>query len=386
MSKEIVKNGLESQRGSNQSLVVSGLESAVQIFTENNYNKLDAKAEMFYFRSIIEGDDRLAAAAPEELVQIYLSAARLGLTFQSDYQFIHVLPYWSSKKNRHVPSFQIGYKGMEYLLKKSGVISKVIARDLVYEGEDYFTEIKDGKLSITHKKAPFGRKTDKPELGGYIWVQNYKGDDVVVELSHDDFNFARSRSKSWPADVQKQKESVWHTNRSKMCLKTLWRRLYSELLADMKIAFEQHQSPYISALQEAAKIDAEDIVNPNTETKQPTTIQVLQQTPEVEQEVENVVAEERSNTAHAYSEEDQEMRHLDDENLGKYKVAIVSEFKTGLQLTLSAIKGALGLSQNATFSRKDVFILSKLYGAYRRKEVEPTTALAYLKKTKEQYA
>jgi len=257
MSTEITKLALVAQKADLLTNRDMAMVSATDTFLATNHNHLKPELELFFLKNIIDSNDKLADCTAEEAVKIYLSASRLGLTFQDTYGFLYVIPYWNNGRNK--PQLQIGYKGMEYLMKKSGLIKRVIGKDLVYQGEEYESGIKDGQQYVVHKKSPFTRDKSKPEIGGYIFIEKFNGETMLLELSTADFNYARGKSKSWPDTVEKQKTSVWHQQRDAMCLKTIWRRLYSELLAEIKIASEEKESAKYNAVAEAYKMSQQEL-------------------------------------------------------------------------------------------------------------------------------
>ena len=379
MAKQTLnQQALVSQASSNLSTTEQALENAIAHYEKGSVNKgIDAKSEVFFLQRIVYSNDKLKEASPTELVDCFLTAATLGLTFNPSYQFVHLVPYWSSKVNRNVPSLQIGYKGMEYLMKRSGLIRKVIAHDLVYEGEQYTSSVENGEMTIQHSKETFKRNAAKGEIGGYILVELYNGSTKLLELSTDDFNKARSKSKSWGSDVEKQKTSIWATERVAMCKKTLWRRLYSELLADLKIAQEatagdSNAQSVFSAMQNAMDVDdggdISDIGNITAVEKEPVKIAIAPTTTTTTEEQEVVKPEPEPEIEDEEDEDDDELQSnsindMPEDEYSNFKSSIVKLYdQAGIKL--SVLKLTLGLQKNDLLTRGHVKFLDDCYAPY----------------------
>lgn len=372
------QQALVSQQSSNLSTTEQALENAIALYEKGSVNKgVDAKSEVFFLQRIVHSNDKLKEASPTELVDCFLTAATLGLTFNPSYQFVHLVPYWSSKVNRNIPSLQIGYKGMEYLMKRSGLIKKVIAHDLVYEGEKYSSSVENGEMTIQHTKETFKRNAAKGEVGGYILVELYNGSTKLLELSTDDFNKARSKSKSWGQDAEKQKTSIWATERVAMCKKTLWRRLYSELLADLKIAQEatagdSSAQSVFAAMQKAMDVDDGDVTdmgNITTVEKEPVKIAIAPTTTTTTEEQKVVKPESepaQEFDENDFDEEDYEpttIETMSEDEFSRFKASIVKLYdEAGIKL--SVLKATLSMHKNDLLTRAHVKFLDECYAPY----------------------
>ncbi len=383
MAKQTLnQQALVSQQSSNKSTTEQALESAIVLYKEGSVNgEINAISEKFYVQRIIEGNDKLKESSPQEMVDVFLRAATMGLTFNPSYQFAHIVPFYSPKLGRNMPQLIPGYKGLEYLMKKSGLVKKVIAHDLVYKGEKYVLKIENGNRSIHHEKPTFERDDSKGEIGGYIWVELYNGNTHALELSTKDFNKARSKSKSWPADTEKQKTSVWTTERDAMCKKTLWRRLYSELLADLKIAQEKASSDagkqqIFTAMQNLMEIDADDtdasdMGNITTVEKEPVKIAIAPTTTTTTKEQKVVKPEPEPEIEDDEDDEDEDDDGLQSNSINDMPEDEYSNFKSSIVrlydqagIKLSVLKLTLGLQKNDLLTRGHVKFLDDCYAPY----------------------
>ena len=369
MAKQTLnQQALASQKSSQVATTEGALKSAIALYQQGSTNKdTNAQNEAFFLQMIVNNNDKLKGCSGDELVKVFLGAATLGLTFNPAYQFVHVVPYWNSQRGVSIPNMQIGYKGMEYLMCKSGLLKKVIATDLVYEGEEYTSSLDMGEVAIVHKKSPFNRSVNKGEIGGYIFVELYNGQKKLLELSTADFNYARSKSKSWGNTPEKQAESLWATNRPAMCKKTLWRRLYSDLIAHLKIAQERTEGEakqFLESMGDAMQMDMEQDLKDGPYEYTGSQI-VVEQVVDTKQDVKSAITQDEPADTEPEDNDDVQVEQAEqtEEQFEQFKKTIIAAYEEA-GIGLAVIKHALKLERNDKISREQLDKLDEVYAPY----------------------
>ncbi len=177
---------------------------------------------------------------PERIIQIYLSSLRLtpklykcdpmsfiAALFQSAQLGLepnvggqaYIIPYWSTKFDRFMAQFQIGYPGyMEMFYRHQNSMS--LQMETVHKND--FCEYDLGKNEMSHKPPLFGQDRG-PVTGFYMVAQLKDGGRIVKVLSKEDaMAHGRRYSKCFDHKTQKFDPSTpWATEPDAMCMKTV---------------------------------------------------------------------------------------------------------------------------------------------------------------------
>lgn len=165
--------------------------------------------------------DALKECTPLSIYEAALESAVLGLAIGGSLAHAYLVAYnckvekgWEKRAQ-----FQLGYRGMVELLRRSDKIKRVEAR-VVYEGDDF--DFGYGLTpTLTHK--PRGCTDPAKITHAYAIAFFTDGSTQFDVLDKDEIADARKRSKSFSSD--KGPAGPWVTDPGEMCKKTVVRRL-----------------------------------------------------------------------------------------------------------------------------------------------------------------
>lgn len=163
-------------------------------------------------------------------------AARTGLEVGGPLAQAHLIAYKKRDKQGNLIGsecqFQLDYKGLIALGYRSGAIIDVVV-ELVYEKDEYS---RDGR-GITHKRDSF-MKDRGAVVGGYCILRQANGGELIEEMSTEEIENTRSRSKA-------SKDGPWMSDWGEMAKKTVIRRAYKKVqfAPEYKEAIEAGDEP-----------------------------------------------------------------------------------------------------------------------------------------------
>lgn len=166
--------------------------------------------------------DQLRECSALSIYEACLEAATLGLLVGGSLAHAYLVSYnckvgansWEKRAQ-----FQLGYRGMVELLRRSDKIKRVEAR-VVYEGDDF--DFGYGLVpTLTHK--PRGCTDPAKITHAYAIAFFSDGSTQFDVLDKDEIADARKRSKSFSSE--KGPAGPWVTDPGEMCKKTVVRRL-----------------------------------------------------------------------------------------------------------------------------------------------------------------
>lgn len=165
---------------------------------------------------------KLLQCSLPSLVGAILQAAQLGLE-PNVLGHAYFIPYYSSKTKSYEVQFQIGYKGLLELVRRSGEIETIDAHE-VYENDEFEYEYGlDPKLR--HKPA----LKNRGEVYAYYAVAKFKdGGYNFLVMGKDDVEKIRKRSKS-------PNNGPWVTDYDAMAKKTVIKQLCKYLPLSIEV-------------------------------------------------------------------------------------------------------------------------------------------------------
>jgi len=165
---------------------------------------------------------KLLQCSLPSLVGAILQAAQLGLE-PNVLGHAYFIPYYSSKTKSYEVQFQIGYKGLLELVRRSGEIETIDAHE-VYENDEFEYEYGlDPKLR--HKPA----LKNRGEVYAYYAVAKFKdGGYSFLVMGKEDIEKIRKRSKS-------PNNGPWVTDYDAMAKKTVIKQLCKYLPLSIEV-------------------------------------------------------------------------------------------------------------------------------------------------------
>lgn len=155
----------------------------------------------------------LANCTPQSFIGCVLNAAQLGLEPNTPLGQAYLIPYKNYKTGEYQCQFQIGYRGMIELARRSGEIAMIKAQT-VYENDEFHYELGLDPF-ITHVPAVGERGK---AVAYYAFYKTKSGDfDFEVATVQE---IAAHRNK-----YSKAKNSPWNTEFDAMAKKTLIKRV-----------------------------------------------------------------------------------------------------------------------------------------------------------------
>lgn len=183
---------------------------------EQFQNALKENAPLFT-ASIIDlfsTDGKLQECEPSLVVMEALKAAVLNLPVSKSLGFAYIVPY--KERGKQTPHFQLGYKGLIQLAKRSGLYSALNA-DFVYKGEVVTVDRMTGNLEIS------GEPESDEVVGYFAFFRETNGFEKSLYRAKKD---AEAHAKKYSKTYQ-YKVGAWKTEADKMHRKGVLRDLLS---------------------------------------------------------------------------------------------------------------------------------------------------------------
>lgn len=211
------QNGQQlQQKGPSKIEVLKGILNAPSV-QEQFQNALKENSGVFV-ASVIDlynGDNYLQNCEPKAVVMEALKAATLKLPINKNLGFAYVVPY-KDKAGRHIPQFQLGYKGYIQLAMRTGQY-RIINADIVYEGEYRAKNKLTGEFDLS------GETTSDKVVGYFAHIEMINGFSKTLYMTREKVTaHAKRYSKSFNSS-----SSAWATNFDEMAIKTVLRNLLS---------------------------------------------------------------------------------------------------------------------------------------------------------------
>lgn len=170
---------------------------------------------------------RLLQCTPISLLTATMQAAQLGLE-PGPLGQCYLLPYWNKKIKRYEVQFQIGYKGLIELCRRSGVISSIAAHEVCEHDEfDYqygFEERLVHRPAITEERGqPYAY---------YAYAVLKDGGRAMELASRADIEAHRDR---YSQSRMAGKSSPWDTEFDEMAKKTMVKKLLKYLPVSVEL-------------------------------------------------------------------------------------------------------------------------------------------------------
>jgi len=179
--------------------------------------------------SALSANPRLAETTPQSFLGAMMTAAQLGLEPNTPMGQAYLIPYWNKKTQCSECQFQLGYKGLIDLARRSGEVSTIMAQ-VVYENDD-FSYSYGLEPTLKHVPALSDRGAPKYVYGMFRTKDGGYGYEV---MSMDDVRaHARKYSKSFS-------NGPWQTNFEEMAKKTVLKRVLK--YAPLSVEFARSMS------------------------------------------------------------------------------------------------------------------------------------------------
>lgn len=114
---------------------------------------LESRIDVEHFQRIVmttyqRGGDRMLEADPISFLMAVVEAAQLGLKPDPNLGECYLIPRWNKAAQRVLIDFQVGYKGLLKLVRRSGAVADIQA-EIVYQNDDFAVELGTSR-SISH--------------------------------------------------------------------------------------------------------------------------------------------------------------------------------------------------------------------------------------------
>lgn len=117
----------------------------------------------------ISRNPKLMQCTPESIIGSIMNCASLGLE-PNLLGHAYIVPFYNGQTRKMEAQFQVGYKGIIELFRRTGEVSSITAHE-VYEN-DTFEAAYGTEEKIVHKPAPFA--TDRGQVVGYYSTYRLK--------------------------------------------------------------------------------------------------------------------------------------------------------------------------------------------------------------------
>lgn len=176
----------------------------------------------------ISSNPRLLECTRESLALALIEAGQLGLEPHGVMGQAYLVPYYNGKTKRYEAQFQVGYRGLIDLARRSGQITKIEAR-VVREGDEFLYEY-GLRPQLVHRPDPTSQG-EMTHVYAIAWLK--EGEPIFEVMTRDQVEAIRRRSKA--AD-----SGPWVTDYEAMARKTAVKRLakYLPLSPEAEAAIE----------------------------------------------------------------------------------------------------------------------------------------------------
>jgi recombination protein RecT len=183
----------------------------------------------------VQRNPKLAQCTSISFLGAVLQCAQLGLVPDGFLGQAYLIPYENRKKNLLEAQFQIGYRGLVTLARRSGEIS-TIGADAVYE-RDAFKQIRGLSPSVDH--VPFEGDGDPGALVyAYSFYRLKDGGYDLNVMNRRQVHAIRDRSQAYQTGIKYGKrDSPWFTDEAWMWKKTSLKQLLK--LAPMSVEIQR---------------------------------------------------------------------------------------------------------------------------------------------------
>jgi recombination protein RecT len=252
----------------------------------------------------IQRTPRLMECTPLSIVGSVIQASEMGLELNGFLGEAYLVPFWNSKTRSYEAQFQVGYRGLISLARRSGQVS-LIRSELVYDC-DHFNVRYGLDMDLEHEpdlENPDRGTKDKDGnmvglRGAYAVVKFKDGEFDFEYLPLSKLNELRARSKS--RDRDGNESGPWVTDPDQMYRKVPIRQLakrlplspefqkaavldeYGEAGVRQHLSAEVTENPAFSnVLAEVAQNTAQALAEKYISKPEPETITVTQETAQV---------------------------------------------------------------------------------------------------------
>lgn len=172
----------------------------------------------------VRKNETLLQADAGSLMGAVMQSAQLGLLPGSVLGHCYLIPYYNKKKGVYEVQFQIGYKGYIELLRRTGEVSTVIARE-VFENDEFNCEY---GLNDKLEHTPLILGDRGKEVAYYAVVKFRDGGHAFLVMSKTDVEKHRDKNAA-------SKYGPWVDHFNAMAKKTVIKQLVNYLPLSMEV-------------------------------------------------------------------------------------------------------------------------------------------------------
>jgi recombination protein RecT len=180
--------------------------------------------------SEVRKNPRLGQCTPVSLLVSAFNCAALGLEPGGILGHAYLIPYWNGREKRNECQFQIGYRGMLDIARRSGQIESISAR-VVYSNDEfeYFYGLNE---DVIHRPGT-GQRGEV--VAAYAVAKLKDGGRQFEVMNLDDLLAVRDNSQGYRQAAEKGWDNPWISNFDEMCRKTTIRRLFKYLPVSIEV-------------------------------------------------------------------------------------------------------------------------------------------------------
>src|SRR5690606_17978119 len=204
------KNGTDVAKRDN---LAAYLESKVQYMNAALPRHITPERLARVALTAISSNPRLLECTKESLALALIEAGQLGLEPHGVMGQAYLVPYYNGKTKKYEAQFQVGYRGLIDLARRSGEITKIEAR-VVREG-DHFEYEYGLRPNLVHRPDPTSQG-DVTHVYAIAWLKD--AEPIFEVMTRAQVDAIRRRSKA--AD-----SGPWVTDYEAMARKTVVKRL-----------------------------------------------------------------------------------------------------------------------------------------------------------------
>jgi recombination protein RecT len=180
--------------------------------------------------SEVRKNPRLGECTPASLLSAAFNCAALGLEPGGTLGHAYLIPYWNGKNRCNEAQFQVGYKGMIDLARRSGQIQSISAR-AVYSNDEF-----DYSYGLDEQLIHRPALGERGELTFAYAVAKLKDGGIQFEvMGINDLLTVRDSSQGYKLAAEKGWDNPWISSFDEMCRKTTIRRLFKYLPVSIEV-------------------------------------------------------------------------------------------------------------------------------------------------------
>lgn len=212
---------------------IDGFKSkATEMMRDNGFAPDKIMREISFALQHFTKNEYLNSATPLSKLRAVVNISQVGLTLNPIAKEAYLVPRYVNKQVEAV--LEPSYVGLVKLLTDAGSVKSILC-NVVFENDSFELNIADTANPVYHKPQLISSKKGNV-LGCYALATLTNGSKQVEWMDVEQINEIRERSESYKSfKAGKARSTIWESDYSEMCRKTVIKRIYKYLPRTQKM-------------------------------------------------------------------------------------------------------------------------------------------------------